>query len=155
MASCPPDGEDLLAIEAHRRARLPRLVYLRHPTTGGVFASWGSLGHITAAEPGALVGFLGPRMYEALYQHTLPDRVQVSEANLLEHGLIDAVVAPEDLRSTAADADVVLSTREGLPDVGDLAEDDIPDEPAWESITRSRRRSGPGCGACCGPPRTA
>ena len=132
------------AIEAHRRARLPYLVYLRHPTTGGVFASWGSLGHITAAEPGALVGFLGPRVYEALYGAPFPTGVQVSE-NLLEHGLIDAVVAPEDLRSTAADVlDVVLSTREGLPDVGDLAEDDIPDEPAWESITRSRREERPG-----------
>ncbi|CAA9357664.1 MAG: Acetyl-coenzyme A carboxyl transferase alpha chain / Acetyl-coenzyme A carboxyl transferase beta chain, partial [uncultured Frankineae bacterium] len=41
------------AIEQHRRAHLPYLVYLRHPTTGGVFASWGSLGHVTAAEPGA------------------------------------------------------------------------------------------------------
>ena len=45
---------------------LPDLVYLRHPTTGGVMASWGSLGHITVAEPGALLGFLGPRVYEAL-----------------------------------------------------------------------------------------
>ena len=48
------------AVELHKRAHLPYLVYLRHPTTGGVFASWGSLGHVTAAEPGALVGFLGP-----------------------------------------------------------------------------------------------
>ena len=48
------------AVAAHKAAGLPYLVYLRHPTTGGVMASWGSLGHVTVAEPGALVGFLGP-----------------------------------------------------------------------------------------------
>ena len=131
------------AIEAHRRARLPYLVYLRHPTTGGVFASWGSLGHITAAEPGALVGFLGPRVYEALYGGPFPTGVQLSE-NLLEHGLIDAVVAPEDLRAVALDVlEVVTSPREGLPDVGELPDEPLPDLPAWESITRSRRPERP------------
>src|SRR6201999_1720054 len=54
------------AVADHKAARLPYLVYLRHPTTGGVFASWGSLGHVTLAEPGAMIGFLGPRVYEAL-----------------------------------------------------------------------------------------
>jgi acetyl-CoA carboxylase beta subunit len=44
------------------RASLSYLVYLRHPTTGGVFASWASLGHLTLAEPGALIGLLGPRV---------------------------------------------------------------------------------------------
>jgi acetyl-CoA carboxylase carboxyl transferase beta subunit len=136
------------AVEEHRRARLPYLVYLRHPTTGGVFASWGSLGHLTAAEPRALVGFLGPRVYEALYGEPFPPGVQVSE-NLLEHGLIDAVVAPEDLRATAADVlDVVMAPREGLPDVEepaveDLAPEPLQDVPAWESITRSRRDARP------------
>jgi acetyl-CoA carboxylase carboxyl transferase beta subunit len=132
------------AVEAHRRARLPYLVYLRHPTTGGVFASWGSLGHLTAAEPGALVGFLGPRVYEALYGEPFPPGVQVSE-NLLERGLIDAVVAPEDLRATAADVlDVVMAPREGLPDVEDVApEPPLEDVPAWVSITRSRRDARP------------
>ncbi|MGH3424537.1 MAG: carboxyl transferase domain-containing protein, partial [Nocardioidaceae bacterium] len=52
------------AICQHKAAGHPYLVYLRHPTTGGVMASWGSLGHVTVAEPGALVGFLGPRVYE-------------------------------------------------------------------------------------------
>jgi acetyl-CoA carboxylase beta subunit len=52
------------AVAAHKAAGLPYLVYLRHPTTGGVFASWASVGHLTLAEPGALIGFLGPRVYE-------------------------------------------------------------------------------------------
>ena len=131
------------AVEAHRSARLPYLVYLRHPTTGGVFASWGSRGHITAAEPGALVGFLGPRVFQALYGEPFPEGVQVAE-NLYEHGLLDAVIPPEDLRRTTADVlDVVLAEREGLPDVGELPEEPLPDLPAWESITRSRRTERP------------
>ncbi|MFD4998041.1 carboxyl transferase domain-containing protein, partial [Streptomyces buecherae] len=67
------------AIAAHKAAGLPYLVHLRHPTTGGVFASWGSLGHVTTAEPGALIGFLGPRVHEALYGERFPEGVQVAE----------------------------------------------------------------------------
>jgi acetyl-CoA carboxylase carboxyl transferase subunit beta len=54
-------------------------------------ASWGSLAHVTVAEPGALVGFLGPRVYEALYGHPFPEGVQTSE-NLYLHGIVDAVL---------------------------------------------------------------
>ena len=82
------------AVELHKRAHLPYLVYLRHPTTGGVFASWGSLGHVTAAEPGALVGFLGPRVYEHLYGEPFPSGIQTAE-NLHRHGVIDGVVPLE------------------------------------------------------------
>ena len=87
------------AVVDHKAARLPYLVYLRHPTTGGVFASWGSLGHVTLAEPGALVGFLGPRVYEGLYGEEFPAGVQVSE-NLRSHGWIDLVVGVDDLSAT-------------------------------------------------------
>ncbi len=88
------------AVELHKRAHLPYLVYLRHPTTGGVFASWGSLGHVTAAEPGALVGFLGPRVYEHLYGEPFPSGIQTAE-NLHRHGVIDGVVP---LEAAALDA---------------------------------------------------
>ncbi|MET1061654.1 MAG: carboxyl transferase domain-containing protein, partial [Aeromicrobium sp.] len=64
------------AIMDHRAAGLPYLIYLRHPTTGGVFASWGSLAHITIAEPGALIGFLGPKVYELLEGRPFPPNVQ-------------------------------------------------------------------------------
>jgi acyl-CoA carboxylase subunit beta len=84
------------AVAAHKAAGLPYLVYLRHPTTGGVFASWASVGHLTLAEPGALIGFLGPRVYEALTGAPIPDGVQTAE-NLLAHGLVDAVVPPDRL----------------------------------------------------------
>src|SRR5579875_1657644 len=84
------------AVAAHKSARLPYLAYLRHPTTGGVFASWASLGHVTLAEPGALIGFLGPRVYEALHGMPFPEGVQTAET-LHAHGLVDAVVAPAGL----------------------------------------------------------
>ncbi len=84
------------ALMEHKAAGLPYLVHLRHPTTGGVFASWGSLGHVTVAEPGALVGFLGPKVYQALYDDPFPTDVQTAE-NLAEHGVIDGVVESVDL----------------------------------------------------------
>ena len=132
------------AIAAHKAAGLPYLVYLRHPTTGGVFASWGSLGHVTVAEPGALVGFLGPRVYEALYDAPFPPGVQTSE-NLYEHGLLDAVLPIEALAEVAARAlNVLMAPREGLPVVPELPRESLPDLHAWESITRSRRPERPG-----------
>ncbi|MGO4423562.1 carboxyl transferase domain-containing protein, partial [Streptomyces sp. MCAF7] len=88
------------AITDHKAAGLPYLVHLRHPTTGGVLASWGSLGHVTAAEPGALIGFLGPRVHEALYGAEFPPGVQIAE-NLMAHGLVDAVLPPERLSEVA------------------------------------------------------
>ncbi|MFF3764311.1 carboxyl transferase domain-containing protein [Streptomyces sp. NPDC001922] len=95
------------AIAEHKAAGLPYLVHLRHPTTGGVFASWGSLGHVTSAEPGALIGFLGPRVHEALYGEEFPPGVQTAE-NLLAHGLVDAVLPVEQLPEAAAHALAVL-----------------------------------------------
>ena len=100
------------AVTRHRAAGLPYLVYLRHPTTGGVFASWGSLGHVTAAEPGALIGFLGPRVYEGLYGTPFPEGVQVAE-NLFAKGLVDAVVGIDELADVAAGALDVLASRRG------------------------------------------
>lgn len=89
------------AVGSQRRAGLPYLVYLRNPTTGGVFASWGSMGHITWAEPGALIGFLGPRVYEGLHHKPFPDGVQVSE-NLAAHGIVDAIVPVDELAGRVA-----------------------------------------------------
>ncbi|MCC9309819.1 acetyl-CoA carboxylase carboxyltransferase subunit alpha/beta [Kitasatospora sp. RB6PN24] len=85
------------AVTAHKAAGLPYLVHLRHPTTGGVLASWGSLGQLTTAEPGALIGFLGPRVYEALYGAPFPAGVQRAE-HLEQFGTVDAVLDPERLR---------------------------------------------------------
>lgn len=132
------------AVAAHKQARLPYLVYLRNPTTGGVMASWGSLGHVTIAEPGALTGFLGPRVYEALYGRPFPTGVQTAE-NLFAHGLIDHVVAPADVAEIAVRfLDIAMAPREGVADVPDPGHDEIPDVPAWDAVTRSRRPERPG-----------
>ena len=71
-------------------------MHLRHPTTGGVYASWGSLGHVTVAEPGALVGFLWAEGLRGARGSAFPAGVQRAE-NLAEKGVIDAVVSTEDL----------------------------------------------------------
>lgn len=135
------------AVTAHKAAGLPYLVYLRHPTTGGVLASWGSLGHVTVAEPGALVGFLGPRVYEALYGEPFPAGVQVAE-NLATHGLIDAVLPPEQLADIAhRSLNVVMGGREQLPVLAapsSAPSIELLEVDAWESITRSRREDRPG-----------
>jgi acetyl-CoA carboxylase carboxyl transferase subunit beta len=132
------------AIAAHKAAGLPYLVYLRHPTTGGVMASWGSLGHVTVAEPGALIGFLGPRVYQALYGRPFPDQVQTAE-NLYAHGLIDAVVPPEEIADILDRAlSVLLASRGDLLDVPNPPDPAIPDVDTWDSITRSRRPERPG-----------
>jgi acetyl-CoA carboxylase carboxyl transferase subunit beta len=73
------------AVARHKEAGLPYLVYLRNPTFGGVLASWGSTGHVTIAEPGAAIGFLGPRVYEAIYGEPFPAGVQTAE-HLAERG---------------------------------------------------------------------
>jgi acyl-CoA carboxylase subunit beta len=132
------------AVAAHRAVGLPYLVYLRNPTTGGVFASWGSLGHVTVAEPGALIGFLGPRVYEALYGRPFPEGVQRAE-NLYEHGLVDAVLPAESLARIAdRTLTVLLAERDGLPPVPELPKEPLDDIPAWESIRISRRPERPG-----------
>ncbi|MFI0411283.1 carboxyl transferase domain-containing protein [Actinomadura sp. 3N508] len=131
------------AVMAHRAAGLPYLVYLRHPTTGGVFASWGSLGHVTAAEPGALIGFLGPRVYEGLQGEPFPPGVQVAE-NLAAKGLLDAVVAVDDLAEVASRTLNVLCERPPAALQPGPPSGAAPETTAWESIERSRRPGRPG-----------
>jgi acetyl-CoA carboxylase carboxyl transferase beta subunit len=132
------------AVTLHKREHLPYLVYLRHPTTGGVFASWGSLGHITVAEPGALIGFLGPRVYRLLYGEPFPAGVQTAE-NLQRHGVIDGVVALDELRRTVDRAlRVIADPPDALPEPE--PPEPTPDVPAWDSVVASRRPDRPGVG---------
>jgi len=130
------------AVATHKAAGLPYLVYLRNPTTGGVMASWGSLGHVTVAEPGALIGFLGPRVYEALYGKAFPAGVQTSE-NLHAHGIIDAVLAPEEIADVLDSALGVLTATRGEPVPEPPFEDPV-DVETWDAVTRSRRPDRPG-----------
>jgi acetyl-CoA carboxylase carboxyl transferase subunit beta len=82
-------------------ARVPFIVLLTDPTTGGVTASFAGLGDVLLAEPGALVGFAGPRVIEQITKQKLPPGTQRSEFQL-EHGMVDKVVHRRDLRPTLA-----------------------------------------------------
>jgi acetyl-CoA carboxylase carboxyl transferase subunit beta len=84
-----------------RAARVPYLSILTDPTTGGVTASFAMLGDLNLAEPGALIGFAGPRVIEQTIRQSLPEGFQRSEF-LLEHGFLDLVVKRPDLKATLA-----------------------------------------------------
>jgi acetyl-CoA carboxylase carboxyl transferase subunit beta len=88
-----------LAIDALKRAGLPYIVVLTDPTTGGVTASYAMLGDVHIAEPGALIGFAGPRVIEQTIRQKLPEGFQRSEY-LREHGMVDMVVDRRELRKT-------------------------------------------------------
>lgn len=126
------------ALMDHRAAGLPYLVHLRHPTTGGVYASWGSLGHVTVAEPGALVGFLGPKVYEALNGRPFRPGVQVAE-NLAAAGVIDGVVGAEDLPAMVDLALAVLVDPPGPGALEPRPARPVGDHAAWDSVERTRR----------------
>jgi len=88
-----------LAVQMLREARRPYVVVLTNPTTGGVTASYAMLGDVHIAEPGALIGFAGPRVIEQTIREKLPDGFQRAEY-LKEHGMIDMVVHRHHLRPT-------------------------------------------------------
>jgi acetyl-CoA carboxylase carboxyl transferase subunit beta len=88
-----------LAIDGLKRAGLPYIVVLTDPTTGGVTASYAMLGDVHIAEPGALIGFAGPRVIEQTIRQKLPEGFQRSEY-LREHGMVDMVVDRRELRDT-------------------------------------------------------
>jgi acetyl-CoA carboxylase carboxyl transferase subunit beta len=137
------------ALSEHKAAGLPYLVYVRHPTTGGVFASWGSLGHITVAEPAAMAGFLGPRVFEALKGYPFPPGVQVSD-RLVTRGVIDGVIPADDVRDAAARVLALLldppteGSRERRPAAGRATTDDLVEGGVWANIEATRAAGRPG-----------
>ncbi len=90
-----------VAVQMLRDARKPYIVVLTNPTTGGVTASYAMLGDVHIAEPGALVGFAGPRVIEQTIREKLPEGFQKAEY-LRDHGMVDMVVHRHQLRSTLA-----------------------------------------------------
>src|SRR5258708_30418708 len=85
------------ALAYHAQKNLPYISILTHPTTAGVMASYASLGDLILAEPGAMIGFAGPRVIKDTTQAELPPGFQTAEF-LLDHGLIDAIVHRKDLK---------------------------------------------------------
>lgn len=116
-----------VAVSELKEAGLPYLVVLTDPTTGGVTASYAMLGDLHLAEPGALIGFAGPRVIEQTIRERLPEGFQRSEY-LWEHGMVDTVVHRHQLRETLARV-IGLLMNEPLIPVDAAANDE---EPATE-----------------------
>jgi acetyl-CoA carboxylase carboxyl transferase subunit beta len=90
-----------IAVQRLRDARLPYIVVLTNPTTGGVTASYAMLGDVQIAEPGAIIGFAGARVIEQTIREKLPEGFQRAEY-LRDHGMVDMVVARPEMRETLA-----------------------------------------------------
>ncbi|MEZ5783162.1 MAG: acetyl-CoA carboxylase, carboxyltransferase subunit beta [Rhizobiaceae bacterium] len=90
-----------VGVDRLKEAGLPYVVVLTNPTTGGVTASYAMLGDVHIAEPGALIGFAGPRVIEQTIREKLPEGFQRAEY-LMEHGMVDMVVSRLDMRETVA-----------------------------------------------------
>jgi len=90
-----------VAVDRLKEAGLPYIVVLTNPTTGGVTASYAMLGDVHIAEPGALIGFAGPRVIEQTIREKLPDGFQRAEY-LMDHGMVDMVVSRLELKATIA-----------------------------------------------------
>jgi acetyl-CoA carboxylase carboxyl transferase subunit beta len=104
-----------VAIERLREAKLPYLVVLTNPTTGGVTASYAMLGDVHIAEPGALIGFAGPRVIEQTIREKLPEGFQRAEY-LKDHGMVDMVVHRHELRAVLARLCRLLTKAPAAPD---------------------------------------
>ena len=104
-----------IAVRRLREARLPYIVVLTNPTTGGVTASYAMLGDVHIAEPGALIGFAGPRVIESTVRVTLPEGFQRAEF-LMEKGSLDIICDRRDLRKTIANT-LAMLTRQSADSV--------------------------------------
>jgi acetyl-CoA carboxylase carboxyl transferase subunit beta len=93
-----------VAVEMLKEAGLPYIVVLTNPTTGGVTASYAMLGDVHIAEPGALIGFAGPRVIEQTIREKLPEGFQRSEY-LMEHGMVDMVIKRTNSGNACASAE--------------------------------------------------
>ena len=85
------------ALAYHARNKLPYISVLTHPTTAGVMASYACLGDLILAEPGAMIGFVGPRVIKDTTQAELPPGFQTAEF-LLDHGLVDAIIPRKEMK---------------------------------------------------------
>jgi acetyl-CoA carboxylase carboxyl transferase subunit beta len=113
-----------IAVQMLREAGLPYIVVLTEPTPGGVTASYAMLGDVAIAEPGALIGFAGPRVIENTIRERLPEGFQRAEY-LLQHGMLDMVVHRRELKATLARL-IDLLTNTGLPAEIEPADLEIP-----------------------------
>jgi acetyl-CoA carboxylase carboxyl transferase subunit beta len=122
-----------VALQELREANLPYIVVLTNPTTGGVTASYAMLGDVHIAEPGALIGFAGPRVIEQTIREKLPDGFQRAEY-LQQHGMVDAVIHRHEIRQTLSRLVRILTKAPALEEPGTAV---AVIEPAEEQIAAS------------------
>src|SRR6188508_1068936 len=108
-----------VAVEMLHEARKPYIVVLTNPTTGGVTASYAMLGDVHIAEPGALIGFAGPRVIEQTIREKLPEGFQRAEY-LRDHGMVDMVVHRRQLRPTLANLCRIFTKTQVKPPADNL-----------------------------------
>lgn len=132
-----------VAVQMVKEAGLPYIVVLTHPTTGGVTASYAMLGDVHLAEPGALIGFAGPRVIEQTIREKLPEGFQRSEF-LQEKGMVDMVVDRNELRSTLSKLVRVFlkERRQPKPVEAPAAVEEAP-EPVQEAAKSPKKKAGP------------
>ncbi|CAH1678847.1 acetyl-CoA carboxyltransferase subunit beta [Hyphomicrobiales bacterium] len=120
-----------VAVQRLRDAKLPYIVVLTNPTTGGVTASYAMLGDVHIAEPGALIGFAGPRVIEQTIREKLPPGFQRSEY-LKDHGMVDMVVHRHDLKATIARLNGLL-TRTPAASAAEVKDEPAPEPQVLEA----------------------
>ena len=125
------------ALAYHAQRRLPYISMLTHPTTAGVMASYASLGDLILAEPGAMVGFAGPRVIKDTTQAELPPGFQTAEF-LLDHGLIDAIVPRKEMKQQFIEYLDFLTTRQKTAAV---VLKPVHLRPSYHKVQHSRRLS--------------
>lgn len=151
MSSLMQMAKTSAALKRHSEAGLLYISVLTDPTTGGVTASFAMLGDIILAEPGALIGFAGPRVIEQTIGQKLPKGFQRSEF-LLEHGFIDHIVKRQNMREMLARLLLIHSESkqewtESIPSVSEQSRESLlahaNEKTAWERVGLSRELSRP------------
>ncbi|MDP8961696.1 MAG: acetyl-CoA carboxylase carboxyl transferase subunit beta [Actinomycetota bacterium] len=145
VASLVQMAKTVVAAQAHADARLLQVAVLRHPTTGGVFASHVNLADVLLAEPGATIGFVGPRVAEALTGGPLPSGSHSAEGARAA-GLIDAVVSRQELAQRLA-ALLAWPARMASRTVVEPSGPRVPPADAWTQVERARASDRPGAQA--------
>ena len=148
MVSLMQMAKTSAALKKHSDAGLLYITVLTDPTTGGVTASFAMLGDIILAEPGALVGFAGPRVIEQTIGQKLPEGFQRSEF-LVEHGLIDGIIERQDMKDTLGKLlqmhhkvdreDALIMTKLAIPKQTSKKEE----MSAWERVQTARSSERP------------
>lgn len=131
MISLMQMPRSIIAVEMVKDAKLPYIVILTDPTTGGVSASFAMVGDVHIAEPGAMIGFAGRRVIEETVRETLPEDFQTAEY-LLEHGMVDMVVSRTEMKKKIVNIISILMKKEAQPVAPHVLEktkepNDVPD----------------------------